>query len=224
MRIKDLLEAIEKPSTDGTNLATIQSNVFGTESGYGKADTSKPNYAGATGPMQIMPGTFDWMKSKGMIPKDYDISNPQQNREAGNALLAHYYEKYGGDDAKVYAAYYGGPGAVNKDGTINAHWKDLKNPKAPTIGQYIELARAKSGKGGDGYASANPSLADKVGSAISSLGSTFKSSIDSLTSTNPENDEVVVLINGKKKKFKSRKEAEQAIAMAQQQGADVQTA
>ena len=125
-------------------LAAIQRGIYGQESGYGKAKTDRPNYAGATGPMQIMPGTFDWLKSLKLIPQDYDIRNPKHNKEAGNALIAHYYKKYQGDPAKVAAAYYGGPGAINKDGTINTHWKDKKNPKAPTVGEYINQTLAKA--------------------------------------------------------------------------------
>ena len=88
--------------------------------------------------MQIQPKTFDWLKQLGKIPNDYDINNPEHNKAGGDALLGHYHDKYKGDPKKVYAAYYGGPSAVNKDGSINTHWRDKKNPKAPTVGQYIQ--------------------------------------------------------------------------------------
>jgi hypothetical protein len=132
------------PTND--KLKTIQKNVHGQESGSGKADTSKPNYAGAIGPMQVLPKTFDWLKQIGKIPQDYDIKNPEHNKAGGDALLGHYHDKYKGDPAKVYAAYYGGPSAVNKDGSINTHWRDKKNPKAPTVGEYIRQAMSRSGK------------------------------------------------------------------------------
>jgi soluble lytic murein transglycosylase-like protein len=124
------------PTSD--QLKSIQKSVYGQESGSGTADTSKPNYAGAIGPMQILPKTFEWLKQLGKIPKDYDINNPEHNKAGGDALLGHYHDKYKGDPKKVSAAYYGGPGAVNKDGSINTHWRDKKNPKAPTVGQYIQ--------------------------------------------------------------------------------------
>ena len=124
------------PTND--QLKSIQKSVYDQESGSGSADTSKPNYAGAIGPMQILPKTFDWVKQLGKIPKDYDINNSKHNKAAGDALLGHYHDKYKGDPKKVYAAYYGGPSAVNKDGSINTHWRDKKNPKAPTVGQYIQ--------------------------------------------------------------------------------------
>ena len=138
---------VDEPTDDTKDkLKTIQKNVHGQESGSGKADTSKPNYAGAIGPMQILPKTFDWLKQIGKIPQDYDIKNPEHNKAGGDALLGHYHDKYKGDPAKVYAAYYGGPSAVNKDGSINTHWRDKKNPKAPTVGEYIRQAMSRSGK------------------------------------------------------------------------------
>ena len=151
----DAVKEAAEQKLDPKVLAAIQQGIYGNESDYGRAKTDKPNYAGARGPMQIMPGTFDWMKKSGIIPKDYDIKNPEQNRAAGNALIAHYYNKYEGDPAKVFAAYYAGPGSINKDGTINSHWKDKKNPKAPNVGQYIDRGLSKAGLKVS-YASAKP--------------------------------------------------------------------
>jgi hypothetical protein len=128
----------KKSAPTNDQLKSIQKSVYDQESSSGKADTSKPNYAGAIGPMQILPKTFEWLKQLGKIPKDYDIKNPEHNKAGGDALLGHYHDKYKGDPKKVYAAYYAGPDAVNKDGSINTHWRDKKNPKAPTVGQYIQ--------------------------------------------------------------------------------------
>ena len=121
----------------------VQNMVYGQESSYGKADTSKPNYAGATGPMQILTSTFEGLKKKGLIPKEYDINNPKHNKEAGDALIADAYNRHGGDVDKVLAEYYGGPKAITKTGEIATEMRDLKNPKAPTVGQYIEQAKSK---------------------------------------------------------------------------------
>jgi hypothetical protein len=138
-------------------LKAIQRSIYGQESGYGKIKTDRPNYAGAMGPMQIMPGTWNDMKKRGLIPKDFDIKNPEHNMSGGNALIADYYKRYAGDPAKVYAAYYGGTGAINKDGTINTHWRDRKNPKAPSVGDYIAQASAKAGFTDVPVVSAKPS-------------------------------------------------------------------
>ena len=136
----------KKSAPTSDQLKSIQKSVYDQESGSGTADTSKPNYAGAIGPMQILPKTFEWLKQLGKIPKDYDINNPEHNKAGGDALLGHYHDKYKGDPKKVYAAYYGGPSAVNKDGSINTHWRDRKNPKAPTVGQYIQQVLGRMDK------------------------------------------------------------------------------
>jgi len=122
----------------------VQNMVFGQESSFGKADTSKPNYAGAVGPMQVIPSTFEGLKKKGLIPKHYDINNPEHNKEAGNALIADAYDRHGGDVDKVLAEYYAGPKAILPNGTINTSIKDLKNPNAHSVGQYIEQAKSKA--------------------------------------------------------------------------------
>ena len=126
-------------------LAAIKRGVFSQESGSGTVDTSKPNYAGTIGPMQILPETFNNLKKEGLIPAGYDISNPEHNKAAGDKLLEKYYKQYNGDIDKTLAAYYAGPGAVNKDGTINTEWKDLKNSAAPNVGQYIAQTKQKAG-------------------------------------------------------------------------------
>lgn len=126
-------------------LSAIKAGIFGQESLGGKLDTSKPNYAGAIGPMQIMPDTFEGLKKEGLIPQNYDISNPQHNKIAGDTLIEKYYKQYKGDPDKVMAAYYGGPGAINADGTINKNWKDKLNPDAPTVGQYIDKVKQRVG-------------------------------------------------------------------------------
>lgn len=120
----------------------VQNMVLGQESDFGKVNTSKPNYAGAIGPGQILPTTFESAKLKGLIPKNYDINNPEHNLATSKAIVADAYKRHEGDADKVLAEYYAGPGAI-KDGMIKTEWRDLKNPKAPTVGQYIEQAKGK---------------------------------------------------------------------------------
>lgn len=128
----------------------VQNMVYGQESDFGKADTSKPNYAGAIGPGQILPGTWESGKKQGLIPQNYDINNPKHNLEGSKALIADAYKRYEGDADKVLAEYYAGPKVI-KDGQIQTHWKDLKNAKAPNVGQYIEQAKAKFHNMGDDF-------------------------------------------------------------------------
>jgi hypothetical protein len=137
-----------KPSTTkapADTLSAIKTGIFNQESLGGKLDTSKPNYAGAVGPMQILPDTFEGLKKEGLIPQNYDINNPQHNKAAGDALIDKYYKQYKGDPDKVMAAYYGGPGAIKADGTIDVNRRDPRNPNAPTVGEYIAQAKQKAG-------------------------------------------------------------------------------
>ena len=128
----------------------VKSMIYGQESLYGKAKTDKPNYAGAVGPMQITPDTWTGLKKKGLIPLEYDINNPEHNKAGGNALIEDAYSRHGGDADKVMAEYYGGPGAI-KGGTIQYSNRDLKNPNAPTVGQYIDQAKTKFEGLGDDF-------------------------------------------------------------------------
>lgn len=133
----------KKEMPDSEMLPALTKAVYSQESGSGKADTTKPNYAGAIGPMQILQTTFDDLKKRNLIPQDYDINNEAHNKQAGFVLLSDYAKKYNNDPDKILAAYYAGPGAVNSDGTINRDWKDKKNDKAPTVGQYIDQVKAR---------------------------------------------------------------------------------
>lgn len=126
----------------GDVLPKLKQAVFGTESSAGKADTKKPGVQGAMGPMQITADTFDTFKSRGIIPKEYDINNPEHNKDAGEKILDYYFKKYNGDVDKTLAAYHGGEGAINADGTINTQRKDALGT---TIGDYV--AKNKSAMG-----------------------------------------------------------------------------
>jgi len=97
----------------------------------------KENYAGAFGDMQVTRGTFDNLKEQGIIPADAQFHNNKDNTGAGLALLNTLFKQYGGDPAKVAAAYYAGPKAVGANGAIKIGMRDLKNPNAPTVGEYV---------------------------------------------------------------------------------------
>ena len=151
------------PSATGSQptggIDQLKQSIFQQESSSGAADTTKPNYAGAVGPMQIIPSTFDGLKRAGVIPASYDINNPEHNKAAGNALIDQLSAKYGGDPAKVAAAYYGGPGAINPDGTINRDRRDPRNPNAPTVGQYVDQVMGRM---------SSPTVADSSGGRVRS--------------------------------------------------------
>lgn len=137
----------EKPKY---SVEDVQNMVYGQESSYGKAKTNEPNYAGAVGPMQITADTWAGAKKKGIISQEYDINNPEHNKAGGNALIADAYQRHGGDADKVLAEYYGGGGAI-KNGNIQYENRDLKNPKAPTVGEYINQAKNRFENAGDEF-------------------------------------------------------------------------
>lgn len=129
-------------------MATIREQIIAAiyeqESASGRADTSKPNNAGARGPMQVIRPTFEALKSKGIIPKDWDHANPEHSKEAGVRLVHILADKYSDDPRKVAAAYYSGEKAVRADGSI-ANFQDRKNPTFPTTHQYVDQIVAKLG-------------------------------------------------------------------------------
>ena len=152
-------EAAGKPSDDEATLAALQYAIYGQESGHGKVKTNKPNYAGAIGPMQIMPRTWEGLKRQGLIPKDYDIYNPEHNMAGGNAHIKDLYYKYGKDPAKAAAVYYGGPRAINKQGNIVSGYIDKKNPDAPSaIGYSKQILARMAATGPDGKIAAKPPI------------------------------------------------------------------
>lgn len=89
--------------------------------------------------MQITPDTWETNVKRGVIPANYDINNPEQNKDAGDRLLAFYKAKYKDDD-KALAAYHGGEGAINPDGSINL---DRKDALGTSIRSYIAMNKAK---------------------------------------------------------------------------------
>lgn len=122
--------------------------VYGQESSYGKANTDKPNYADAIGPMQVTRETFNGLKAQGAIPANADFNNKADTMNAGLVLIKQLSQKYNGNIDQIAAAYYSGPKAVNADGSINTHYRDLKNDKAPTVGEYVRDVRARMGMEG----------------------------------------------------------------------------
>lgn len=126
------------------SLGEVQQMIYGQESNSGKMNTSVPNYAGAHGPMQIRKPTWEGGQKQGIIPKEYDINNPVHNKAGGDALIADAYNRHKGDVDKVMAEYYAGAKAIEGD-KIRTDFKDLKNPNAPTVGQYIEQAKGRLG-------------------------------------------------------------------------------
>lgn len=72
-----------------------------------------------------------------MLPEDYSFDNISHLAEAGVVLIQDLAKRYNNDPEKIAAAYYSGTKAVTDKG-IRRDFRDLQNPKAPTVGQYVD--------------------------------------------------------------------------------------
>lgn len=158
----DYMGANGKPLS-GT-AATFARALHGQESSFGAADTSKINEHGVTGPMQVQDKTFEGMKTMGLIPKEWSHTNPKHNTDAGTIWSEYLLNKHGGDIARAAAEYYSGPKAVNADGSINRDRRDLKNPKAPTVGEYVDQVLKRTQQDASRYEAT--ARADQAGVAV----------------------------------------------------------
>ena len=121
-------------------LQTVKKGIFGQESSSGL--NPKPSVNGALGPMQITPATWETYVNRGIIPKEWDINSPNQNKQAGEKIVDYLYNQYNGDVDKTLAAYHGGEGAVDKTGAIKLNTPD---GLGVTNAQYISDVRNKAG-------------------------------------------------------------------------------
>ncbi|MBE9126511.1 MULTISPECIES: transglycosylase SLT domain-containing protein [unclassified Coleofasciculus] len=69
--------------------------------------------AGATGLMQVMPGTGEWIAEKISL-KDYNLKNPDDNVKLGTWYLDHTHQEYSNHSLLAVASYNAGPGNVAK--------------------------------------------------------------------------------------------------------------
>src|SRR5580692_1599634 len=81
--------------------------IRGNETGGSPAPATATSSAGARGIYQLMPGTF---KEQNV---GSDITNPEQNINAGLKYLGSMLKRYHGDEKLAAAAYNAGPGAVD---------------------------------------------------------------------------------------------------------------
>lgn len=90
----------------GTSLESFARSIHQQESGSGK--NTGVSSAGARGPMQLMPSTFNELMPGG------DINDAYQNTVAGLRYIKKMNALAGGDLTLTAAGYYGGPGALEK--------------------------------------------------------------------------------------------------------------
>ena len=128
------------PSANGATPESLFQAIVARESGNNDAIGNSPQ--GAVGPAQVMPGTFAALQRQGLVPADADIRNPAHNRAAGLALVKQLWQQFGGDPAKVAAAYIGGPTGVNPDGSLRTTRPDALGT---TPAAYAQSVMAKLG-------------------------------------------------------------------------------
>lgn len=120
--VDDLERFADQQGLDETDKKFLRS-IYGQESNYGK--NSGVSSAGARGPMQVIPETFEGLRKQGLISKQADINNPSDNKLAAVALYKQLKSdpRLRNDPKLIAAAYHGGPSAV-KNGKINPNYKD----------------------------------------------------------------------------------------------------
>ena len=107
----DYDEIIETYSKEYKVEKTLVAAVIYQESRYRPAAVSS---VGATGLMQIMPDTAQWLSSKMNVTyKKSDLMNPDYNIRMGTYYLNYLLKKYNGDEKLALAAYNAGPGNVD---------------------------------------------------------------------------------------------------------------
>lgn len=79
--------------------------------------------AGATGLMQVMPDTANWIASKIKL-KQFKLENPDDNIKLGTWYLDYTHQEYANNSLLAVASYNAGPGAVGE-------WISQKNLRDP---------------------------------------------------------------------------------------------
>jgi len=117
--------------------AQIMAESRGIHMKNGKLLTSP---AGAVGIAQFMPGTWKWMKRKGLIPKTFNIRS-KHDQLIAHTIFMNYLQSidYGINDDKyilALASYNAGSGRVRK--TIKKYGKEWRNHLPKETRKYIK--------------------------------------------------------------------------------------
>lgn len=123
---RDYSEYVEKYCDMYSIDANLAYAVIHTESGF---DSDAVSHLGACGLMQIMPETFDWLRSKdsdnsGMYT---DVFDPETNIRYGILFLSLIADRFE-DEQLVIAAYHAGMGRVSSwlsDSSLSTDGKSL---------------------------------------------------------------------------------------------------
>lgn len=77
-------------------------------------ETDALSPVGATGLMQVMPSTAEWIAEISDIHPDYSLLDPEDNIILGSWYFSHTHEQYQDNSLLAVASYNAGPGNVNK--------------------------------------------------------------------------------------------------------------
>ena len=112
--------------------------VIECESGF---DKNAVSYIGATGLMQIMPDTFDWINMKLGEDAPYSMAtDPETSIKYGCFLYGYLLEKYGRVQ-EALAAYHAGMGNADKwlkDERYSSDGETLHTIPFPTTSKYVK--------------------------------------------------------------------------------------
>ncbi len=112
--------------------------VIHCESGF---DNEAVSNVGATGLMQIMPDTFDWINMKLGEDIDYSMAtDPETSIKYGCFLYGYLTEKYGRVQ-ETLAAYHAGMGNVDKwlkDNSYSSDGETLHTIPFPSTNKYVK--------------------------------------------------------------------------------------
>lgn len=98
----------------GWNPATVKALAW-QESGW-RQDVVSPD--GAVGIMQVLPSTGRWL-SEYVVGRELDLSDAEDNVEAGVAFLDHLYGVTGGDVRRTIGGYYQGLASLDGRGAYD---------------------------------------------------------------------------------------------------------
>ncbi|MGE5485897.1 MAG: lytic transglycosylase domain-containing protein [Ignavibacteriales bacterium] len=99
-------DIVDRCSSDFVLDRSLVYAVIRVESGFNPQATSA---VGASGLMQIMPGTGSWVASQLGIPfSDGDLRDPEMNIRLGSFYLRHLIDRFDGDPTTALAAYNAG--------------------------------------------------------------------------------------------------------------------
>lgn len=160
---KGLKSRHNKSSSESHYKATEQNEGVKLPDGGWKTST-----AGARGPMQVLPSTFQDMKNRGKIPGDWSLDNEAQARAAGQVYLDEMVEQFGGDREKATAAYNAGPGRTGK--AIKKYGDDYKSHLPDETQEYTRRVAKSFSKemmgGGQGDVSVSVPLTIHANDAL----------------------------------------------------------